>query len=58
MRISNTYLDVDKDVWCKLGMNVFFLTHRIFMASSPSGNKFNSWVDGVFTKIEIGTKHA
>lgn len=57
MRITNTYLDGDKDIWWKLGKNVFFRTYAIFRASRSAEVKFNSWVSDVFNKIEIGTKH-
>lgn len=57
MRIANTYLDFDEDVWCKLGVNVFFLTSSMRMASRNAEYQFNDWIDDVFTKIKIGTKH-
>ena len=57
MKITNTYSDFDGDVWCKVGVNVFFLTSSIRMASRNAECQFNDWIDNVFSKIEIGTKH-
>ena len=57
MRITNTYLDGDKDAWWAIGMHVFILTDELFQASESARNKFDSWVTTDLTKTEIGTKH-
>ena len=33
MRITNTYLDADKDAWWAINEHVFFLTDEIYRAS-------------------------
>lgn len=57
MRIANTYLDSDKDVWWATGIHVFILTDELFQASKSAINKFDSWITTDFTKTKIGTKH-
>ena len=60
MKISNTYLDYSKDIWWKLGRNVFFLTSSVYIVHIGGGSvetRFNSWVNADFTKVKIGTKH-
>ena len=57
MRITNTYLDSDKDAWWVVDMHVFFLTDELFQASEHAKSKFDEWVTTYFTKTEIGTKH-
>ena len=57
MKITNTYLDGDKDAWWTIDVHVFILTDELFQASKSAINKFDSWVTTYFTKTEIGTKH-
>ena len=57
MRITNTYLDADKDAWWVVDMHVFFLTDELLQASKSARDKFDSWLITYFTKTEIGTKH-
>ena len=57
MRITNTYLDNDKDAWWTINEHVFFLTDEIFQASEHAESKFDEWVTTHFIKTEIGTKH-
>ena len=57
MRITNTYLDNDKDAWWKIDAYVFFLTDKLFRANTHAESKFDEWVTNYFTKTEIGTKH-
>ena len=57
MRITNTYLDSDKDAWWIIDMHVFFLTDELYQAGGHARDKFDSWVTIYFTKTEIGTKH-
>lgn len=57
MRITNTYLDDDKDVWWTINVHVFMLTDELFQASKSAINKFDEWVVTYFIKTEIGTKH-
>ena len=57
MRITNTYLDSNKDVWWVVDMHVFCLTDALFQASESARGKFDEWVTSYFTKTEIGTKH-
>ena len=33
MKITNTYLDGDKDAWWTIDVHVFFLTDKLFRAS-------------------------
>ena len=57
MRITNTYLDADKDAWWTIGMHVFILTDGLFQASESAEIRFDEWVTDYFTKTEIGPKH-
>lgn len=57
MRITNTYLDNDKDAWWTIDVHVFFLTDELYHASEHARSKFDEWVTTYFTKTEIGTKH-
>lgn len=60
MKITNTYLDYSKDVWWKLGRNIFFLTRNVYIVhigNRPVETLFNSWVNAKFTEIKIGAKH-
>ena len=57
MKITNTYLDADKDAWWAIDEHVFFLTDKLFHASEHAENKFDEWVTTCFIKTEIGTKH-
>ena len=57
MRITNTYLDGDKDAWWAINVHVFFLTDELFKASEYAKSKFDEWVTDYFTKTKIGTKH-
>ena len=57
IRITNTYLDGDKDAWWTIDVHVFFLTDEVFQASEHAEIKFDEWVTNYFTKTEIGTKH-
>ena len=41
MRITNTYLDADKDVWWAINVHVFFLTDELFQASEHAKSKFD-----------------
>lgn len=57
MRITNTYLDDDKDAWWTIDVHVFFLTDELFQACESAEINFDEWVTNYFTKTEIGTKH-
>ena len=57
MRITNTYLDNDKDAWWTITEHVFFLTDELYHASEHARSKFDTWARTYFTKTEIGTKH-
>ena len=57
MRITNTYLDDDKDAWWTIDVHVFFLTDELFQASESAKSKFDEWITTYFIKTEIGTKH-
>lgn len=59
MRITNTYLDDDKDVWWAIDEHIFVFisTDQLFQASESAKSKFDEWVTTYFIKTEIGTKH-
>ena len=57
MRITNTYLDSDKDAWWTIDVHVFIFADELFQASKSAINKFDSWTRTDLTKTEIGTKH-
>ena len=57
MRITNTYLDGDKDAWWTIDVHVFFLTDELYHASEHARSKFDEWVTNHFIKTKIGTKH-
>ena len=57
MRITNTYLDGDKDTWWTIAEHVLFLTNEVYQASEHAKSKFDEWITDYFTKTEIGTKH-
>ncbi len=57
MRITNTYLDDDKDAWWRIDVHVFYLTDELFKAGESAEINFDEWVTTYLTKTEIGTKY-